>query len=310
MSNIPNRRTFLLAVVTIVLTLVVSAGAAERLQVDSAEAMLASLEGASGARLGVYALNTANGAQVRYRADERFPFCSTFKVILASAILDRSTRIAGLLQQPVHYAQSDLARYSPISENHVNDGMTVAELCAAAIQYSDNTSANLLVKILGGPSAVTAFARSIGNSEFRLDRWETELNSATPGDLRDTVTPAAMARSLQSLALGDTLSAPHRKQLNEWLLGNTTGAKRIRAGIPAGWQVGDKTGSGDYGTANDIAVLWPPERKPIVLAIYHTQKKADAEWRDEIIAAATRIVLNAFAAPPIDPELINGNPPQ
>jgi beta-lactamase class A len=301
MTNTPNRHAFLIGVALIVLTWVTSTRAGERLQVDRAEALLTKLEGDSGARLGVYALNTADGAQIRHRAEERFPVCSTFKVILVSAILQRSTRITDLLQQRIHYGQSDLVSYSPISEKHLNDGMTVAELCAAAIQYSDNTSANLLMKILGGPSAVTAFARSIGNSEFRLDRWETALNTAIPGDPRDTATPEAMARSLQALALGDTLPASHREQLNDWLRGNTTGAKRIRAAIPARWQVGDKTGSGDYGTANDLAVLWPPGRKPIVLAIYHTQKEADAKSRDEIISGAAQIVVNAFAAPPIDP---------
>lgn len=294
MTNFPNRRTFLLVAATIPLTLAVSARSTKRPQLDSAEAMLASLEGVSGGRIGVYALNMANRAQVRYREDERFPFCSTFKVILAGAILARSTYIVGFMQQRINYAQSDLVRYSPISEKYVSDGMTVAELCAAAIQYSDNTAANLLMKIIGGPSAVTAFARSIGNTEFRLDRWETELNSAIPGDLRDTATPAAMAHSLQSLALGDTLLTPQRKQLNEWLRGNTTGAKRIRAAIPADWQIGDKTGSGGYGTANDIAVLWSPAHKPIVLAIYHTQKESDAKWRDEVIAAAARIVVDAL----------------
>jgi beta-lactamase class A len=300
MTNFPNRRAFLLSVAAVALTLAIPARATKKQQANSAEALLANLEGASGARLGVYALNTANGSLVCHRADERFPVCSTFKVILVSAILKRSTQIADLMQRRIKYMKTDLARYSPISEKHVNDGMTVTELCAAAIQYSDNTAANLLMQLLGGPSAVTAFARSIGNREFRLDRWETDLNAALPGDLRDTATPVSMAQSLQSLTLGDTLSVPHRKQLNEWLRGNTTGAKRIRAATSADWLIGDKTGSGDYGTANDIAVLWPLGRKPIVLAIYHTQKDADAKWQDEVIAAAARIVLNAFGLPTSD----------
>ena len=294
MTHSHDRRAFLLAATAVPLLLAVPARATERQRAGSAEAMLASLEAASAGRLGVYALDLADGAQVRYRANERFPLGSTFKVILVSAILARSAHSAGLMQQRIHYAQSDLVHYSPISEKHVADGMTVAELCAAAIQYSDNTSANLLMKMLGGPSAVTAFARTIGNGEFRLDRWETELNTAIPGDFRDTATPAAMGRSLQSLALGDALPAPQRTQLTEWLRGNTTGAKRIRAALPADWRIGDKTGSGDYGTANDIAVLWPPERKPIVLAIYHTQGEANAKWRDEVIADAARIVVHAL----------------
>jgi beta-lactamase class A len=294
MRNFLSRRAFLLTAAAIPFTMAATARATQGPQEVSAQARLAILEETSGGRLGVYALNMADGARVRYRADERFPLCSTFKVLLAAAILKRSTHIAGFMQQRIHYSQSDLARYSPISEKHVDDGMTVAELCAAALQYSDNTSANLLMKILGGPSAVTAFARSIGNSEFHLDRWETELNTAIPGDPRDTATPSAMGRSLQSLVLGDILPAPQRMQLNEWLRGNTTGAKRIRAAIPADWQIGDKTGSGDYGTANDIAVLWPPARKPIILAIYHTHQEADAKWHDEVVADAARIVMSAL----------------
>ena len=131
-------------------------------------------------------------------------------------------------------------------------------------------------------------------ASFRLDRWETWLNSAIPGDPRDTATPATMGRSLEALALGTALQKPQREQLNQWMIGNTTGAKRIRAGVPATWPVGDKTGSGDYGTANDIAVIYPMGRKPIVLAIYSTHQNADAKWSDEIIAAATRVVVKSL----------------
>lgn len=203
-----HRRAFLLTAATIPFAFAATAMAGEGIQVASARDRLATLERTSGGRLGVYAENTANGVQIGYRADERFPFCSTFKVILAAGILARGARIADLMDRRIHYTQSDLAHYSPITEKHVSEGMTVAELCAAALQYSDNTSANLLIRILGGPPAVTAYARSIGDIEFRLDRWETELNTALPGDTRDTSTPAAMARSLRSLVLGDALPPP------------------------------------------------------------------------------------------------------
>jgi len=296
MTHSPNRRALLLAAAALPFAPATTAWATEASNAPQNAALLATLEKNSGGRLGVTALDTANGTLIRYRADERFPFCSTSKVMVAAAILQRSTRQTGLMRKRIHYAKSDLVHYSPISEKHVADGMTVAELCAAAIQYSDNSSANLLMKILVGPPAVTAFARSIGDKEFRLDRWETELNSAIPGDRRDTTTPAAMANSLRSLMLGDILAIPQRKQLQDWLRGNTTGANRIRAGVPADWQVGDKTGTGDYGTANDIAVLWPPARKPIVLTIYHTQLQTDAKPRDDVIAAATRIVVAALSA--------------
>ena len=295
MSYSPHRRTLLLAAATLPFGLTATARASEEPPASSAETLLATLESTSGGRLGVFALDTANGMQIHYRADERFPFCSTFKVILSGAVLARSTEVAGLMQQRIKYTQSDLVHYSPITAEHVADGMTVAELCRAALQHSDNTSANLLIKMLGGPASVTSFAHSIGNREFHLDRWETELNTAVPGDQRDTSTPAAMARSLQSLVLGNSLPVPQREQLQDWLRGNAMGANRIGAGIPANWTMGDKTGTGDYGTANDLAVLWPPGREPIVLAIYHTQRAADAKPREDVIAAAARIVVGALS---------------
>lgn len=220
--------------------------------------------------------------------------------MLTAAILRRSVAETGLLQQRISYTRDDLVSYSPLTEKHVATGMTVAELCAAAIQYSDNTAANLLMKLLGGPAAVTEFAHNLGNHEFRLDRWETELNTALPGDSRDTSTPAAMGGSLQKLLLEDALPSAQQDQLKAWLLANTTGAKRIRSVTPTTWQVGDKTGSGDYGTANDLAILWPPGQKPIILAIYLTQKDAKAKWHDETIAAAAQIVLEAFATAKVD----------
>lgn len=296
-KRIPSFAYGLLGLV-IPLALAVSSAAADQSRLAAAESKLAKLEQTFGPRLGVCAIDTADGSQIRYRAEERFPFCSTFKVILASAILEHSRKVPDLLPQRIRYTKTDLVTYSPISEKHVADGMTVSELCAAALQYSDNTAANLLIKILGEPSAVTAYARSIGNTEFRLDRWETELNTALPDDPRDTVNPAAMADSLQKLALGDALAKPEQDQLNEWMQGNTTGAKRIRAGVPEDWIVGDKTGSGTYGVTNDIAVLWPPGRKPIVLVIYYRQDDPEAKWNDEIIVAATRIVRETFVPTP------------
>jgi beta-lactamase class A len=305
MTTSPTRRAVLLAAACLPLAPLAAraaqeapehAAAAQHLQRQSVQAQFAQLEATLGGRLGVAAIDTAHGARVHYRADERFAFCSTFKVILASAILARSATDAGLLQQRVRYRREDVAHYSPIAERHIQDGMTVAELCAAALQYSDNTSANQLIKLLGGPPAVTAYARTLGSREFRLDRWETALNTAVPGDPRDTATPAAMALSLQRTALGNALPAPQREQLQQWLRGNTTGAHRIRAGVPDGWQVADKTGTGDYGTANDIAVLWPPQRAPIVLAVYHTQRQADAKPHDDMIVAATRVAMGALGA--------------
>ncbi|WP_312271513.1 MULTISPECIES: LUT family class A beta-lactamase [Pseudomonas] len=290
MNVILNRRTFLLASAVVSASYSLGTLAGANRDDASFQDRLAKLEQQLNGRLGVCAIDTANGAQLGYRANERFAMNSTFKVMLASAFLARSQDEPGLLEERLTYTRADLVTYSPVTEKHVSTGMTVAELCAAGIQYSDNTAANVLMKKLGGPEAVTAFARSIGDTHFRLDRWETELNSAIPGDPRDTSTPQAMAMSLQRLALGDMLAADKQHQLQAWLKGNTTGGKRIRAGVPAGWQVGDKTGTGDYGSANDVAILWPPRRAPVVLALYSALENPQAEARNDVLADAARIV--------------------
>lgn len=298
MIHSARRRALLIAAATLPLTLAVGARATASTSAGStsasAEALLAELERSSGGRLGVSALDTANGERIGHRADERFPFCSTFKLILSAAILARSTQDAGLMQRRIRYVPSDVVSSSPVTTRHVAEGMTVGELCAATVQVSDNTAANLLIKVLGGPAEVTAYARSIGNREFHLDRMEIELNTAIPGDTRDTATPASMAQSLHTLVLGESLPQAQRTQLTAWLRANQIGAQRIRAGVPAGWQVADKTGTGEHGTANDVAVLWPPARKPIVLAVYYTQGSGDEKSRSGVIAAAARIVVGAF----------------
>ncbi|KVH33067.1 class A beta-lactamase [Burkholderia cepacia] len=311
MTYSSKRRTLLLAAATAPLVLTVTAcasrqaaapddataaaaAAAAAVTPAAAEATFADLERDAGGRLGVCAIDTTSGRIIGHRSGERFPFCSTFKAMLSAAVLAQSVERPALLQQRVTYTRADLVNYSPVSEKHVGEGMTVAALCEAAIQYSDNAAANLLMKLLGGPSAVTAFARSIGDDTFRLDRWETELNTALPGDLRDTTTPAAMAASMRVLMLGDALPAAQRAQLVAWMRGNKVGDKRLRAGVPAGWTVGDKTGTGDYGTTNDAGVVWSPSRAPIAVAVYYTQARADARSKDDVIASVARIVVQAF----------------
>jgi beta-lactamase class A len=303
MTHLQSRRSLLRAAAALPLALAVLARAAQTADAsrdgdpnaDSNAAQFARLESTCGGRLGVCALDTGNGARIQYRAGERFPFCSTFKVVLTGAILFESEQHDALLQQRIKYSQQDVVHYSPVSSQHVADGMTLEALCRAALQYSDNTAANMLIRHLGGPARVTAFAHSIGISEFRLDRWETELNTAIPGDLRDTATPAAMVHALQLLTLGDALRAPQREQLQDWMRGNTTGAHRIAAGVPAGWQVGDKTGTGDHGTSNDLALIWPPGRKPVILGVYYTQPDPNAKPNDNVIAEAARIVAARLA---------------
>jgi beta-lactamase class A len=292
MPHSPLRRAMLLAAAS---TPFMGLNTARAQQPDVAASLLA-LEQTSGGRLGVQVIRD-DGTTFGHRPDERFAFCSTFKVMLVSAVLHRDSRSGPgtLLDQRIRYTEHDLVPYSPISKQHTADGMTVAQLCAAGIQFSDNTSANLLLKLLGGPPAVTRFARSIGDTTFRLDRQETELNDALPGDPRDTTTPAAMSGSLRKLALGDALAPEGRARLIDWMRGCTTGTERIRAGVPQDWQVADKTGTGDYGTSNDIAIAWPPGKPPVVMTIYFTQHDPHAKARSDVIASAARIIAGALA---------------
>jgi beta-lactamase class A len=256
--------------------------------------VLQELERAAHGHLGVAALDSRAEGTVLYRADERFPMCSTAKLMIVGAILRQDMDSDGSLSRRIEYGEKDLVPYSPVTEKQVAHGMVVAQLCAAALQYSDNTAANLLLRLLGGPQAVTAFARSIGDETFRLDRWEPELNSALPGDERDTTSPMAMAHSLRKLLLGDALTPTRRAQLHAWMRGNTTGDKRIRAGVPPGWDVADKTGTGAYGTCNDVGILWPPYRVPIMLAVYFTCPDPERATNDAIIAEVTRHIAQMF----------------
>ncbi|WP_026471363.1 class A beta-lactamase [Alkanindiges illinoisensis] len=257
---------------------------------------LAQLEKQAQGRLGLSAINTANQMRIDYRASERFPLCSTFKLVAVAAILQQSMHNASLLQQHIDFTLQQVqdSGYAPITAQHVDRGMTVSELCAACISYSDNAAANLLLQILGGPAALTRFTRHIGDHIFRLDRWEPALNTALPHDERDTSTPTAMTNTLQRLLLGNVLAPTQRELLLYWLKNNTTGNARIRAGVPNGWIVGDKTGTGAYGTSNDIGIVWPTQQAPIILAIYFTCPDKTAKPNDAIIASASRIVCQAL----------------
>ena len=243
------------------------------------------IEEESGGRLGVAILDTTTAVRIGHRSDERFPMCSTFKLLAVGAVLKRADQGREQLERTVRFAQKDIITYSPASEKRVDTGMSVKELCAAAITLSDNTAANLLLASIGGPSGLTAFARTLGDDVTRLDRIESELNEALPHDPRDTSTPDNMLSDLRELVLGNALSLSSRSQLGDWLVHNKTGNKRLRAGVPAGWKVGDKTGSGARGTTNDLAILWPPHRGPILAAVYLTDTTADDDHRNGTIAA-------------------------
>ncbi len=223
--------------------------------------------------------------------------CSTFKFLLVSAILSRVDAHQETLDRFIHYTKTDLLDYAPITKAHLAEGgMTLSALCAAAIEYSDNTAANLLLAALGGPAHVTRFARSLGDSVTRLDRNEPALNTAIPGDPRDTTSPSAMLHDMKKVLLEDrTLSSDSRQRLEAWMIANTTGAGSLRAGLPSAWRIGDKTGSGRNGATNDIAICWPPNRPPILVTAYFVGSSAADNDRHAAIADVGRLVAGEFS---------------
>ena len=243
-------------------------------------------------RIGVAALDAGSGKRLDYRSEERFPMCSTFKLLAAAAVLKRVDAGQENLDRFVLYEAKDILEYAPVTKAHLRDGgMTLGALCAAAIEQSDNTAGNLLLDTIGGPVELTNFARSIGDEVTRLDRKEPELNSAIAGDERDTTTPAAMCSDMQQLLLGDVLSASSRHQLEDWLRRNETGGAMIRAGVPKSWTVGDKTGRGANGAMNDIAIVRPPGHPPILIAVYSIGSTSSSDNRAAIVAEAARAVV-------------------
>jgi beta-lactamase class A len=259
---------------------------------DGATARLTALERRHGGRLGVAIIDTGNDRRILYRADERFMMCSTFKLLLVAATLARVEHGAERLDRRVIFERDVILSYAPVTSLHVGPpGLTVAELCKAAITLSDNTAANLLLASLGGPAAVTAYARQLGDPITRLDHIEPELNRPSPDRVSDTTAPAAMMANLHALMLGNALGDTSRKQLTEWLCETTTGSKLLRAGIPDGWRVGDKTGSGN-GATNDVAIIWPPNRQPLLVAAYYAAPAADDAGRSAVLAEVGRIAAS------------------
>ncbi|HWX48859.1 MAG TPA: class A beta-lactamase [Roseomonas sp.] len=262
-------------------------------------ASFARIEAARGGRLGVAVLDTGSGRQAGHRQDERFPLCSTFKLLAAGAVLARVDAGQNRLDQRIRFSKQDLVPYSPATEKAAGGpGMTLAAICEAAVTLSDNTAGNLMLDILGGPAGLTAYLRSIGDTVSRLDRTEPTLNEARPGDPRDTTSPAAMLADLHALTLGEALSAASREQLVQWLRACRTGGARLRARLPQGWQVGDKTGTGSERTSNDVGLLWPPGGgAPVLVAAYLTQGSADGAQRDAALADVGAAVAAAMAVP-------------
>ncbi|WUD70006.1 class A beta-lactamase [Nocardia sp. NBC_00508] len=261
---------------------------------NDSDTRLAELERKFDARLGVYALATGTGVTVAYRADELFAFCSTFKGLAAAAVLQRNP--LSHLDTVVTYTEADLTKNASITPRHVATGMTIRQLCDAAVRYSDGTAGNLLLRDLGGPAELTAYARSLGDTVTRMDRIEPLITEAAPGDPRDTSSPRALGTDYHKIVLGDTLPDEKRAFLRDLLERNATrsGARRIRAGIPQGWTVADKTGTGDYGTVNDIAIVWPPGSAPLVIAIMSSKADRDAAYDEALIAEAAAYVVNTL----------------
>jgi beta-lactamase class A len=246
-------------------------------------------------RLGVAAIDLRDGHRIEQRGAERFPMASTFKLQLAMAVLARVDRRNEHLDRKIRFTARDvLAVYSPVVSQQPRGGsLTVAELCAAAVEQSDNSAANLLLRTVGGPAGVTAYLRGLGDEVTRLDRTEPALNESIPGDPRDTTTPHAMASLVARIVREPLLSPASKAHLFAWLRGSKTGAARIRAGIPAGWTAGDKTGTTNS-SGNDVAILWPKTGAPLVLAVYFAEVKASDAERDAAIADVAREVVRRF----------------
>jgi len=276
--------------VRVFLLLTLLAASAASAENDPAD-RIAAIETRIGGRIGVAAVDTSNDKHLDYRAEERFPMCSTFKFLAAAAVLKRVDEKKERLERFVPYNAKDILQYAPVTREHLNEGgMTLGALCEAAIEQSDNTAGNLLLNAIGGPGGLTNFVRALGDRVTRLDRIEPELNSAIPGDERDTTTPAAICSNMQRLLLGDALSEASRRKLDDWLQRNETGGSMIRAGVPKTWSVGDKTGRGANGATNDIAIMRPPGRAPILLAIYSVGSTATVNDREAAIAEVTKVV--------------------
>ena len=252
----------------------------------SLPATFARIEAKSGGRLGVAVLDTGSGQGTGYRQDERFPLTSTFKLLAAGAVLARVDAGQDSLGRRIRFTREELVTYSPATGRHAGaDGMTLADIAEAAVTLSDNTAGNLLLNVLDGPAGLTAWLRQQGDAVSRLDRMETDLNEARPGDPRDTTSPAAMLAHLQALALGDALSAASRARLRGWMRASRTGDNSLKARLPQGWVVEDKTGAGENGTRNDVGLLWPPGGgAPVLVAAYLTGGAAEMAARDAILA--------------------------
>lgn len=269
-------------------------GSARAKSLDGANAQIAELEKRSGGRLGVAVLDLASRARMHHRADERFPMCSTFKFVAAAAVLQRVEGGQERLDRVVPYGPQDLLEYAPVTRQHVREhGMRLSDLCAAALELSDNTAANLMLRVIGGPAGFTQYCRSLGDTVTRLDRTEPELNRVATGDPRDTTTPGAMLALLNTILLGRALSAASREQLVSWMVNAQVGKERISSGLPAGWRIGHKTGS-SRDEANDVVIAWPPGQPPVLITAFYSQPAGSPQERDGVLRDLGRIIVGSL----------------
>jgi beta-lactamase class A len=285
-----HRRGFILS------GLGLSVSAARAWGAPGANTTFKEIEARLGGRVGLSVMDTGSGKTLSWRGDERFAMCSSFKWVLAASVLSRADQGQLRLSDTISYTSAQLLSHSPVTGAHVKEGhMRIEDLCAAAVEESDNGAANLLLARIGGPNSVTAYARSIGDSVTRLDRNEPTLNENRSGDPRDTTTPDAMVQTMKTVLIGDALRADSRAKLLDWLKKCDTGAHRLRAGIPASWSEGDKTGTGERGAAVDNAIIWPPHRAPILAAAYVSDSNKSTEMLEAAIADLGRLIGTRFA---------------
>jgi beta-lactamase class A len=253
-------------------------------------AEFAKLEDDYGVKLGVYAFDMETNKEIAYNSDERFAYCSTYKALAAGAVLDKYS--IEDLKQVVNFTKEDVLSYAPVAKDKVDTGMTIEEICEAAVRQSDNTAGNLLFELIDGPNGFKTALNKLGDTVTDSSRKETELNEATPGDIRDTSTPKQLVMDLKEYSTKKVLTQDKQKIFIDWMSNNQTGDELIRAGAPKNWAVADKSGAGSYGTRNDIAIVTPPNRKPIVVAVLSKKDEKDADYDNKLIKDASRIIFD------------------
>lgn len=281
---------------TLAITGALISGTMLQLAAQELQATVKTWEERLDARIGVVLRDTSSDWKITARAQERFPMSSTFKALLCGAVLARVDAKQESLTRRIIYGKDDLVAYSPVTEKHTASGMTINDLCQATITISDNTAGNLLLTSVGGPKGLTSFLRTIGDNTTRLDRWETALNEAIPGDPRDTSTPSVIVNTLEKLLFGNILKPASAKQLRQWMIDDKVADGLIRAHLPKGWKIGDKTGAGGHGSRAIVAFIKPENGPRYMAAIYLTESKADFKLRNQVISEIGRAMIAEIKA--------------